>query len=133
MTHKPILCAIIITWLLCSGFAPMHRYRGVMVFNYRTDVNSSQIDELLDTAPSELISGVTAIYIFQHRKHRVVGEYVPYARFIRLYRQGFDGATLEHELAHYCQELRGQSVWIMLQHDYRFKACEAVANGNISV
>lgn len=103
------------------AYVPIEEYRGISVKFYDESLRESCIN-VLKMFPDEKYTGLRMIKFFNFYTSDKVGQYWVYSRVI----DTFDGCsyeTLGHELAHFCQEKKGDSVREMFEHGGNFQEC----------
>ena len=103
------------------AYVPIEEYKGIRLKFY-IDIDKEECYNIIDQIPLEYFEGISYIRITKE-SIRYSGEYYWGSAGINLY-GSCSKSVLIHELAHHCQEVRGDYLWQGIQHTEQFKECE---------
>lgn len=103
------LIPILIILLFCINISYAYKV------NYLGNYNEKECNKIINSIPQEYFKGLKSITFFGYKKDNMAGFYWFASHKIDMY-ANCDEGIIRHELAHLCQQNKGDSNYNMIHH-----------------
>ena len=119
---------MILTIILATAavaFVTPEPYRGTVVKFYDNSTNKADVYSKLDIIEDKYFENLFYIKIFEVESAKYAGYYNWFGG-INIFRciQNCNQYVINHEFAHHCQYLNGETLYSITVHDQSFRDCE---------